>query len=509
MRFYKRRGFSVSLITVLSLVSASCNQGRFEVMKDPIAVNIPTTKKITKENYMNGEQFCAKYVNTSDPLSYEVGKWIDVPFDYTNNKAKLIKIYAYTKKTFDPQLPSFIHVNGGPGQNSHTRSDTVDSGVNEIYFDQRGVGCSAPPTWEDYIDQALYSSLTTAKDIDEIRKVYSIEKVSVYGISYGTVPATIYANLFEKNIKSVVLEGVVGKVENLSRHTYEVEKYNLILKGLNSAQKKAFESIIFSDDEIKTVVLWYFLGGARYQDGGYRIVRDNIFQKLFPEAGGVDEDLFKAIYENISKEENQYNTAQYPGGVDENVLMRFYCKELGGFSKDKFGLTYSSELGFTEQPSKHQMSWAEDCGRHGITEKMETLYDERSYSTGAPVYYFQGSHDGATIAEGALNHWKTVPKNKTYFLLSLKGGHNPAMSKIRSSDAEISKLHKQLFTEALTAQPITLDFVKKINASITNSTDKFEKKFNYITWAMFTANKSSSSDIEKEFKGLRRLSARK
>ena len=501
-------GFLVMVIIAFSFLLSSCNTSGFETAKYSVAIDVPVISKVTRENYMSGEQFCAKYANTGEPLFFEIGKWIDVPYDYTDLK-KTIKIYVYTKKAFDAKLPTFIFVDGGPGQNTHTFPDIVDSGINQIHFDQRGVGCSAPTNWDDYTNQALYSSLNTARDIDEIRKAYSLTSISVYGVSYGTVPATIYASKFEKVVKSLVIEGVVGRVENLSRYTYDVEKFNLVVASLNTAQKKAFDDIVFGDDENKQYVVRYFLESARYQDGGFRTVKDVIFKKLFPETGGVDEAVFKRYYGKIMKTEKPYDTAQFPGAVDENVLTRFYCKELGGFSKDKFTLNYTRSGGFSEEAKKGKKTWANECAEQGITLEMENTYDERNYPTSAPVYYFQGSHDGATVAEGALNHWKFVPKDKSYFLLSLKGGHNPAFSKTYSADTAIAKIHQTLFLEALNANPIGFDFIQKLNAPITNSTNENEKKFNYVTWELFTSNKSSFTEIEKEFKGLRSLSQTK
>jgi proline iminopeptidase len=495
----------LSLLISIALL-ASCSQGGFETLKETTTVDIPIIQKVTKETYMNGQQFCAKYVNTTNPLSKEIGKWIEVPFDYSGSK-KTTKIYTYVKKEFNPNLPSFIFVDGGPGQNTHTYKDILENEFNEIHFDQRGVGCSAPATWEEYSDQALYSSLYTANDIDEVRKVYGLETVSVYGVSYGTIPATIYANKFEKRTNSLVLEGVLGRVENLARHTYSVEKFNLIIDSLSPVQRQAFDKIMSgSGSEKEMFVLMYFLGTAGYQDGGYRNVRDNYFSKLFPASGGTDPEVFNRAYKNILKYENPYDTPQHPGSVDDNVLTRFYCKELGGFSKDKFNLNYNKIRGFFEEAARNKTTWADDCAKQGITKDMEKPYDEREFPTSVPVYYLQGSHDGATIADGALNHWKHVPQAESYFLLSLKGGHNPALSKMRSSDQEISKAHKQLFQKALTAKPITHDFVKSLNSPIIETKNEDEKRFKFITWELFTSNKSNFSEIEKEFGGLRRLS---
>lgn len=501
-------GLSAILIVIVTILLSSCSNGSFETVKDATPVDVPIVTKVTKGTYMNGEQFCAKFVNTDKSESFELGKWIDVPYDYSDSK-KTVKIYTYTKKKFDPNLPSYILVDGGPGQNTHLLSDIIGSGINEIRFDQRGVGCSAPKTWEEYSDPGLYSSLNTARDIEEIRKAYGVSKLSVYGISYGTIPATIYANKFENETKALVIEGVVGRVENLARYTYNIEKYNLILSLFNSSQREAFDAIMYGDDRKKLQVIMYLLGTAGYYDGGFKKIRDEYFKKMFPESGGVDEAAFEKMFVKMMKENNPYDTPQFPGAVDENVLVRFYCKELGGFSKDKFTISYSKTRGFFEEVAKGKKKWASDCAEQGITMEMENTYDERSYPTHAPVYYFQGSHDGATVAEGALNHWKFVPQDKSYFLLSLKGGHNPAISKTKANDVEVSKVHKLLFSEALNSQPIDFEFIKKLNAPIESLNAKTDGTSSYTTWELYTSNKASFAEIEKEFSGLSRLSQSK
>lgn len=494
-----KKGFASLLVGTALL--ASCGPGDSKISQET-SVGVPILQKVTKENYMNGRQFCEKFTNTGDADTKEIGKWIDVPADYSN-PSKTIKIYTFVKREFDSKLPSYIFVDGGPGQNTHTYPDVLGAGFNEIHFDQRGVGCSAPETWDEYSDSNLYSSLNTTRDIEAVRKAYGVNQVSIYGISYGTVPSTMYANMFEKNVKSVVLEGVVGKVENLSRHQDRVAKYNLILNSLTEAQRDAFDDVMIGLNSKQKYVVSYLLGSAGYRNGGYRTVRDNYFKKLFPLSGGVNESEFDRAYKNISKEQNPYNTAQHPGATDENVLIRFYCKELDGFSKDKFELSYKRSRGFYEELSS-RTTWADDCANQGITRDMENKYDERNYPTNATVYYFQGTHDGATIAEGALSHWKKVPQKKSFFLLASKGGHNPALSRVTAKDAEIAKFHKKLFSTALSDKPMTADFIKQLNKAISDTAVEEDKQSTFITWQLFSSNKTDVSDIEKEFGGLRR-----
>jgi proline iminopeptidase len=58
--------------------------------------------------------------------------------------------------------------------------------VNVVQFDQSGIACSRPTTEIMYKNPQFYSSENTARDADEIRKSLGANKITAYGISYGT-----------------------------------------------------------------------------------------------------------------------------------------------------------------------------------------------------------------------------------------------------------------------------------------------------------------------------------
>lgn len=148
-------------------------------------------------------------------LAHENGKWLEVPFDYRKKDGKKLKLYYASALPFDPSKPTVIYVTGGPGQVIHQLFDEyVDlakkSNVNIVLFDPRGIGFSSPDKPEDYFGYELWGSENIARDIKAIADDLKVDKVSVYGISYGTVPATIFASMFPERTRSVLLEGVLG-----------------------------------------------------------------------------------------------------------------------------------------------------------------------------------------------------------------------------------------------------------------------------------------------------------
>ena len=71
--------------------------------------------------------------------------------------------------------------------------------------------------------------------------------------------------------------------------------------------------------------------------------------------------------------------------------------------------------------------------------------------------------DGATMAEGAIEHWRTVPQNTSYFMMSLKGGHNPNLTKLTSKSAKLKAAQTQLFYLSISAGSISNDDIDDVN----------------------------------------------
>lgn len=498
--------FQQILVVILgiSIFSISCQRSSTGNLSSA-ALDESLVIKVNKENFINGKEFCKLYTNTEEKLSKENATWIKVPKDYSDKSKGTIDIYAYTRAAFNPSLPTVIFVDGGPGQNTHQIEDILPSTqFNQINFDQRGVGCSTPDTWEQYSDVSLYSSENTVRDMDEIRKAYGLNQWSVYGVSYGTIPATIYASNYKAHVRSVTLEGVVGTVENLGRFGYKAEKWNLVLKSLNQNQRLAFDKIITSNDEKKIKILLEYFGMSGYRDAGFKQLKDRILNKLFPEAGGFNEDFYREIKKNFLARQNRFKTPQQPGAVDDNILTIFYCKELGAFDKDKYTIDYNYEDGFFEKPTTTRSTWKDDCHKHNIREQDQHIYDEADHPIFTPVYYLQGSHDAATIAAGAWAHWKKVPKSKVFFMFSIKGGHNPGLSRVDSEISEIKSSHQELYRKAFMSEGIDIDFIKNLNTQIYKNEKNDYLKI--VNWQLYTKIPRDFSSLENELDGFKKIS---
>ena len=96
-----------------------------------------------------------------------------------------------------------------------------------IVFDQRGTGAgalkcpgaAAAVSFPQFIQQcaaelgparSYYTSKDSALDMDAIRAAVGVDKVTVYGVSYGTYVAQLYARLFPAHTTALVLDSVVA-----------------------------------------------------------------------------------------------------------------------------------------------------------------------------------------------------------------------------------------------------------------------------------------------------------
>jgi pimeloyl-ACP methyl ester carboxylesterase len=57
-------------------------------------------------------------------------------------------------------------------------------------------------------DPSLYTTAIAMRDLDQVRQALGYEKINLYGASYGTRAALIYARQFPDHVRSIILDGV-------------------------------------------------------------------------------------------------------------------------------------------------------------------------------------------------------------------------------------------------------------------------------------------------------------
>ncbi|MBN1428301.1 MAG: alpha/beta hydrolase [Anaerolineae bacterium] len=217
-------------------------------------------------------------------------------FDASNGKTVDV-VFAVHQATGERQGMFFQAYPGGPGGEGISLAfiDRVDDRILEsydlVFFDQRGIGLSSPlacpsalaayygdPSEDDtegeegydtpgeqeeitattrtFVDDCVkemgvspeelqfYNTQQVAEDIDDFRAAVGDEKFYLYGVSYGTVVAQIYAAAYPESLAGLILDGTV----------------DLTLTGDEGsfAQEKAFEKVLLAtfeacnDDELCT-----------------------------------------------------------------------------------------------------------------------------------------------------------------------------------------------------------------------------------------------------------------
>ena len=122
---------------------------------------------------------------------------------------------------------------GGPGDTTISptlafRYLDMPASWNTVLTDPRGAGCNVGPPL------STFSTDTLARDIVTVIKTLRLTDYLIYGVSYGTIEATVLENLIEADPsvakpRAVVLEGCIGRAresyqEYFQGFTYEWDR---------------------------------------------------------------------------------------------------------------------------------------------------------------------------------------------------------------------------------------------------------------------------------------------
>ncbi|WP_439657237.1 alpha/beta fold hydrolase [Lentzea sp. HUAS TT2] len=172
---------------------------------------------------------------------------LTVPVDWAKPGKGTVGLRAYRQKA-ENSKGTILGFPSGPGQPGDFTFGTLRPalpGYDLISLDPRGVGEShpmtcdvdkilkigyVPPTDAGAFDalkknqKAFWSTCTTgvpkldahldaystANDADALRRAVGAERVSVYGLSYGTLPAERYLERFGRHVDGSIIEGVMN-----------------------------------------------------------------------------------------------------------------------------------------------------------------------------------------------------------------------------------------------------------------------------------------------------------
>lgn len=388
-------------------------------MKSIIALLIMTANAqafIIPENYESGKDRCLR-----ENLSSEFSKYVSVPVDYNNLSKGYTSIYSYTKKPFNPNLPSIIYFTGGPGSSSRASEFTLERS-NVIFLEQRGISCSKPETKELYLDPKFYSSVNTAKDAKLVLDSYGIKKATIYGQSYGTVPATIFASMFKSQTNNLILEGVIFNGNETLWHS-PVKKH-LLQNFFNQLSSADQEKVLNYSQSGLVPSNWFSKVGGMllYMNNGIETYKTFLESLLT-----MDEDTFVSFIRNFYPNEKEAEDFSF-GDVTMGMIG---CQEISMNNQE-----LSLNLVFQDKKlsyDKVNVDYHERCLPLGLDQYKSNYYRAINYPVFTPVFYFLGENDGATDIHQGMNHFRTVAKSEKTLIILKKGGHLPALGLLKDN----------------------------------------------------------------------------
>lgn len=390
----------------------------------------------------------------------ENGFYVTVPVDYSDPLKGNTEVYAYFRNGYDSNLPTLAVFTGGPGQSAHflagSKFDKLKAlGYNILIFDQRGIAFSRPPSESLWHSSDFYSSENTAKDLEEIRKKLNIKKWSIYGGSYGTVPATIYGHLFKSVTQSLILEGTVydGLTETPQKDDFML---NLVQHFFDSLKKSVKE-------KLKTLVEKQIISNKWFSQE---------MQQYLVHSGEKNLWAFADTLERASQFSDeqfvwQYKTLKDWSGPKEPSLVLFEDKVNSILTLKEFSLAEAGAFaGLALEGEKiKKLKVGNNSIANSEESRPQTNYLAAHYPLSVPTYYINGSRDGATMPPWALKHYKNVPQKEAYLLLLKRGGHMPSGEVLNSeASPQAEAFLKILLKKMMRAAPISPDDVSYFNS---------------------------------------------
>lgn len=442
------------MLLALGIAVAGCAQKHDDPPPrlDPNVADEPVTEK----NYLSGTAFCETYkkpVASFRGTGVEYGKRVEIPRDYSNPESGTWAIYTWTSAPFDPRKPSFVLLDGGPGGNSHGNDRLSDARFNEIHFDQRGLGCSAPKTFAEYSDPTNFSSENTIRDMEAVRKSYGISKWTPYGASYGTVLATMYAHKYPDQVSTVILDGTLF-AHSANKWIWEKDKLNAMLGQLTPGQREGFRQFMSTGSVFNRQAVMEIADALKYYNDGYDTLL-KLFQAAFDAQNRFSPATFAKYFVLIHQQKNSWGHPQAPGNTDNNVLIKIYCKELNVEVGNRNSPSYSTifgTFGLDDEEARSPGLTARQCAKYGVNEIPSHFYVASDYPITRPTTYFQGTDDGATVLEDALMHWRQVARGQKSFFMRKRGGHCVNALALMDEKSAIKSSQMELFARAVLGQ---------------------------------------------------------
>jgi len=417
---------------------------------------------VLPEEYKNGTEVCEE--NAQDRQG-EFFQWVNVPVDYSDLSKGQTQIYAYTKKVFNPDLPTVIFFTGGPGVSSRATEFALPH-TNVLFFEQRGISCSRPKTKELFLNPDFYSSENTAKDALAVIKAWGLSQVSVFGHSYGTIAATVFASLFPSATRTLILEGVVYHADETLWLTKTRDQ--LLQNVFNSMTAEEKQKILELSKSNLVPNSWFSKIGNMmlYLNNGTEAYK-TFLQGILSNS---DMDL-PSFINNFFPDPNKPEETFSFGDVTMGMIA---CREMS-MADPRMSLTTIFKNGVLVSDHNNADRTAM-CAPLGLENAYQTNtpFKADNYPVKVKVIYLLGETDGATPLEQGLAHYEKVAIGLKSALVMKNGGHLPSLGLLKDnrdcSGEECDSLKQnilqtKIFEKLIRAEMIENSLIEEFNSA--------------------------------------------
>lgn len=299
--------------------------------------------------------------------------------------AGLIRVYYKLLHSFDPQKPTLLVINGGPGGDHNLielfYNTKLDKKMNIVGFDHRGLGCTRPlSAWKAWYEEGIYSMSRTADDIEAIRKdlLGKDGKWFVYGISYGTFLGQQYAIKYPQSIEAMILDSAFhdSQAIDIARQQF----MPLYIRS-DEAISNLYDRVIQKYSDLRSAVLRTIFSYSYGYEGRTRATR--IFLERLLNTGSREEA------EKIIGSQHDFPMT----GMSRHII----CEEIWDYSADQdANAYYFSSFGDCGAFEKHRkpMAFAEELRKLNV-----------------PVFIWGGRFDPVTPIQAMREMHQLIPQS--------------------------------------------------------------------------------------------------
>jgi pimeloyl-ACP methyl ester carboxylesterase len=427
------------------------------------------------------------------PGAGEVGsiwRWLDHPLRKNNDLVLMdVRGTGYSSPKFCPDLGTkFLEI---LAKNQNSTQDEQQKTMAALACKQDLVNKG--------IDLNAYNSKSIAKDLNALKEALKYDKWTVYGVSYGTYTAQVYANDFSQDIKSLILDSSISDITQYynSNTANYIGSLNKVFEACENnpdcnqqypdLEKTYYETIekltknpITVDVDKKIISSGKFTYNAEdfkiaIQQSLYYKKLIEVLPLLITEFNKGNKNTLGALVASFSGalglDYGQYYCVSCNEVIPNNSIAEFN-KKANGFQKLKGGLSfYKSDFSVCDK-------W-----NLGINKTSKGPNDlSKLNELTAPVLVFSGAFDPITPQS---NGKATVDKFKKGFLVTAPtGGHGPGFSIIGSkivSDFISNPMRQPDISELKLNDKVNF----ATNVIVSGGVSNFANSLNEFDWLFF------------------------